>query len=222
MERNALARRTWSAASSPRPTISTRSSPPSPRGRSDSTSVPLLCAREIPVPRLDAARHQGADPLLRAMTSARVPGTSTSGDGRAALRARPERARHNRPVALEFSERIRRIPYYPAAGGYAQEVPLVRLASNESPYPPLPRGARGDRARARHAEPLPRSLQLRRCAGARDRYGVASRASRSATAPATSCSPRARRFWSRAPRSSTPGRPSRSIPTSAPPPARAR
>jgi histidinol-phosphate aminotransferase len=41
-------------------------------------------------------------------------------------------------VALEFSQRIRRIPSYPAAGGYAQQEPLVRLASNESPYPPLP------------------------------------------------------------------------------------
>jgi histidinol-phosphate aminotransferase len=41
-------------------------------------------------------------------------------------------------VAIEFSERIRRIPVYPAAGGYAQDTPLVRLASNESPYPPLP------------------------------------------------------------------------------------
>jgi histidinol-phosphate aminotransferase len=41
-------------------------------------------------------------------------------------------------VAIEFSERIRRIPSYPVAGGYAHEAPLVRLASNESPYPPLP------------------------------------------------------------------------------------
>jgi histidinol-phosphate aminotransferase len=41
-------------------------------------------------------------------------------------------------MALEFSERISRIPSYPVAGGYAQEGPLVRLASNESPYPPLP------------------------------------------------------------------------------------
>jgi histidinol-phosphate aminotransferase len=40
-------------------------------------------------------------------------------------------------VAIEFSERIRRIPVYPAAGGYAQER-LVLLASNESPFPPLP------------------------------------------------------------------------------------
>jgi histidinol-phosphate aminotransferase len=41
-------------------------------------------------------------------------------------------------VAIEFSARIRRIPVYPAAGGYAQDAPKVRLASNESPYPPLP------------------------------------------------------------------------------------
>jgi histidinol-phosphate aminotransferase len=41
-------------------------------------------------------------------------------------------------VAIEFSERVRRLPLYPAAGGYAQDAPLVRLASNESPFPPLP------------------------------------------------------------------------------------
>ncbi|MCW3067868.1 MAG: aminotransferase class I/II-fold pyridoxal phosphate-dependent enzyme [Solirubrobacterales bacterium] len=40
-------------------------------------------------------------------------------------------------MAIEFSERIRRMPVYPVAGGYADEAPLVRLASNESPYPPL-------------------------------------------------------------------------------------
>jgi histidinol-phosphate aminotransferase len=42
-------------------------------------------------------------------------------------------------MPLEFAERIRRIPVYPAAGGYGQQAePLARLASNESPYPPLP------------------------------------------------------------------------------------
>jgi histidinol-phosphate aminotransferase len=40
-------------------------------------------------------------------------------------------------MAIEFSERIRRIPAYPVAGGYAQTEPLVRLASNESPFQPL-------------------------------------------------------------------------------------
>ncbi len=41
-------------------------------------------------------------------------------------------------MPIEFAERIRRIPSYPAAGGYAEQASLVRLASNESPYPPLP------------------------------------------------------------------------------------
>jgi histidinol-phosphate aminotransferase len=41
-------------------------------------------------------------------------------------------------VSFEFSERIGRLPSYPAAGGYADAAPRVRLASNESPWPPLP------------------------------------------------------------------------------------
>jgi histidinol-phosphate aminotransferase len=41
-------------------------------------------------------------------------------------------------MPLEFSERIRRIPVYPAAESYGDGRPLARLASNESPYPPLP------------------------------------------------------------------------------------
>jgi histidinol-phosphate aminotransferase len=41
-------------------------------------------------------------------------------------------------MAIEFSQRISRIPAYPAAGGYAERAPRVRLASNESPWPPLP------------------------------------------------------------------------------------
>ncbi|HXB14577.1 MAG TPA: histidinol-phosphate transaminase [Solirubrobacteraceae bacterium] len=40
-------------------------------------------------------------------------------------------------MAIEFSERIRRIPVYPAAGGYATD-DLALLASNETPFGPLP------------------------------------------------------------------------------------
>jgi histidinol-phosphate aminotransferase len=40
-------------------------------------------------------------------------------------------------MPLEFSQRIARIPVYPAAESYGDGAPLVRLASNESPYPPL-------------------------------------------------------------------------------------
>jgi len=41
-------------------------------------------------------------------------------------------------VAIEFSQRIRRIPVYPAAGGYGEHDRLALLASNESPFAPLP------------------------------------------------------------------------------------
>jgi histidinol-phosphate aminotransferase len=41
-------------------------------------------------------------------------------------------------VPVEFSARIARLPTYPAAGGYGDAAPRVRLASNESPWPPLP------------------------------------------------------------------------------------
>ena len=39
---------------------------------------------------------------------------------------------------MEFAERIRRIPAYPVAGGYALPDDVALLASNESPDPPLP------------------------------------------------------------------------------------
>ena len=90
---------------------------------------------------------------------------------------------------------------------------------------PAAAGGRARRSSARWprstATPTP---PTRRCAQRlSDRYGVPRRRrSRSATAPATSCSPPARRCSSPAPSSSTRGRRSRSTRTSAPPPARAR
>src|SRR3712207_1368885 len=44
----------------------------------------------------------------------------------------------SRPMALEFADRIRRIPVYPAAEGYGMEGPVAKLASNETPYGPMP------------------------------------------------------------------------------------
>jgi histidinol-phosphate aminotransferase len=45
---------------------------------------------------------------------------------------------HNKStMALEFSAAVKRTPVYPAGVGYAHTGPLVRLESNESPYPPL-------------------------------------------------------------------------------------
>ena len=75
-------------------------------------------------------------------------------------------------MALEFSERIGRIPVYPVAGGYAQDAPLVSLASNESPYPPLPQVREAiERALATlNRYPDPSNSLLRRRLS--DRYGV--------------------------------------------------
>jgi histidinol-phosphate aminotransferase len=75
-------------------------------------------------------------------------------------------------VAIEFSQRIRRIPTYPAAGGYAQHEPLVRLASNESPYPPLPavRDAIDRALGTLNRYPDPSNSLLRQRLS--DRYGV--------------------------------------------------
>jgi histidinol-phosphate aminotransferase len=75
-------------------------------------------------------------------------------------------------VPLEFSERVARLPSYPVAGGYAEDAPLVRLASNESPYPPLPevRAAieRGLGTLNRYPDPSNSLLRARLS----DRYGV--------------------------------------------------
>jgi histidinol-phosphate aminotransferase len=75
-------------------------------------------------------------------------------------------------VALEFSERVARLPNYPVAGGYAEDAPLVRLASNESPYPPLPevRAAIERALGALNRYPDPANSLLR--ARLSDRYGV--------------------------------------------------
>src|SRR5947209_12207376 len=76
-------------------------------------------------------------------------------------------------VALEFSQRVRRIPVYPAANGYAQRGPLARLASNESPYPPLPQvvDAISTALPSLNRYPDPTNSALRRALS--DRYGVA-------------------------------------------------
>jgi histidinol-phosphate aminotransferase len=75
-------------------------------------------------------------------------------------------------MALEFSGRIRRIPVYPVAGGYGEQAPPVRLASNESPFPPLAEvRAAIERAMAElNRYPDPSSSLLRRRLS--DRYGV--------------------------------------------------
>ncbi len=75
-------------------------------------------------------------------------------------------------MPIEFAERIRRIPVYPAADGYALSGDVALLASNESPYPPIP--AVVDAVAAAlgglNRYPDPTNSALR--AALSDRYGV--------------------------------------------------
>jgi histidinol-phosphate aminotransferase len=76
-------------------------------------------------------------------------------------------------VAIEFAQRIRRIPSYPVAGGYEQRA-LVRLASNESPDPPSSavRAAIERQLQTLNRYPDPACSLLRGALS--DRYGVPS------------------------------------------------
>jgi len=75
-------------------------------------------------------------------------------------------------MAIEFSQRIRRIPVYPVAGGYDLGGDVAMLASNESPDPPLPAVvAAAQRALAgANRYPDPSNAQLKRALS--NRYGV--------------------------------------------------
>jgi histidinol-phosphate aminotransferase len=75
-------------------------------------------------------------------------------------------------MPLEFSERIRRIPAYPAAAAYALPEDVALLASNESPDPPLPAVQEAiTRALGRaNRYPDPSNAALRRALS--DRYEV--------------------------------------------------
>jgi histidinol-phosphate aminotransferase len=77
-------------------------------------------------------------------------------------------------MALEFSERVRRIPVYPAASGYALPEDVSLLASNESPYPPMPEvvEAIGRVLGGLNRYPDPTNAELRRALS--HRYGVPS------------------------------------------------
>ncbi len=81
--------------------------------------------------------------------------------------------RNNGSMAIEFSERVRRIPVYPVADGYSLPDDVAMLASNESPDPPLPAVvAAAQRALAgANRYPDPSNSALRRALS--NRYGVA-------------------------------------------------
>src|SRR5215203_2471449 len=75
-------------------------------------------------------------------------------------------------MTLEFASKVRRIPVYPAADGYASEGPVAKLASNENPYGPIPEvveaAARALTGANRYPDPTNAALRTRLS----DRYGV--------------------------------------------------
>jgi histidinol-phosphate aminotransferase len=75
-------------------------------------------------------------------------------------------------MAIEFSERIRRIPVYPVADGYSLGGDVAMLASNESPDPPLPAVVQAAQRAIASANryPDPSNGQLKRALS--NRYGV--------------------------------------------------
>jgi histidinol-phosphate aminotransferase len=76
-------------------------------------------------------------------------------------------------MALEFAERIRRIPVYPVASGYDLGADVAMLASNEAPFGPLPAVAEAAARAVTGANryPDPAYSPLRRALA--ERYGIA-------------------------------------------------
>ena len=72
-------------------------------------------------------------------------------------------------MALEFSDKIRRLPTYPTAGGYALGDEYAMLASNEAPFGPLPgvQDAVETALRTVNRYPDPSNMRLRRALAAR-------------------------------------------------------
>ena len=122
------------------------------------SSVPLLCAREMQVPGsmprvIRLLLHYYGDPDDR-QTHVYLRDADLA-------EARPGR----RPVTgIEFNRRIEDIPIYPAASTYAFDGELVKLASNETPYPPHPQVLEAVEAQLRtlNRYPDPEKSLLRR------------------------------------------------------------
>jgi histidinol-phosphate aminotransferase len=76
-------------------------------------------------------------------------------------------------MAIEFAQRIRRIPVYPVASGYDLGADMAMMASNESCFPPLPAVAEAAASvlSRTHRYPDPSYVPLRRALS--ERYGIA-------------------------------------------------
>jgi histidinol-phosphate aminotransferase len=76
-------------------------------------------------------------------------------------------------MAIEFAQRIRRIPVYPVASGYDLGADMAMMASNESCFAPLPAVAEAAASvlSRTHRYPDPSYVPLRRALS--ERYGIA-------------------------------------------------
>ncbi len=74
-------------------------------------------------------------------------------------------------MAIEFTDKIRRLPVYPTAGGYALDG-FAMLASNEAPFGPMPGVMEAATAAVETANryPDPSNMRLRRALAARYDY----------------------------------------------------
>jgi histidinol-phosphate aminotransferase len=80
---------------------------------------------------------------------------------------------HNRgTMALEFNTAVKRIPSYPAASGYGEKGDIAHLASNESPYPPMPEVVAAAAAAVAEVNRYPDPTSWRLRSALSDRYGV--------------------------------------------------
>jgi histidinol-phosphate aminotransferase len=75
-------------------------------------------------------------------------------------------------MPIEFAERIRRIPVYPAADGYALPGDVALMASNESPYPPIPAVMEAITASLANLNRYPDPTNARLRSALSDRHGV--------------------------------------------------
>jgi histidinol-phosphate aminotransferase len=75
-------------------------------------------------------------------------------------------------MPIEFAERIRRIPVYPAADGYALAGDVALLASNETPFTPLPAVVDAVQAAMRGVNRYPDPTNAALRSALSDRYGV--------------------------------------------------
>jgi histidinol-phosphate aminotransferase len=75
-------------------------------------------------------------------------------------------------MTIEFASRLRNIPVYPVADGYALPEDIALLASNESPCPPLPEVLAAAEAALPGVNRYPDPTSSRLRARLADRYGV--------------------------------------------------